>query len=39
VHAILLRTDASLSWSAEKNKTLEKSLTRRPAEIAAAEQM
>src|SRR6266849_4452137 len=36
---ILLRTDVSLSRSAEKNKTLEKNLTWRPPEIAAAEQM
>src|SRR6266849_10801 len=36
---ILLRTDVSLSRSAEKNKTLEKNLTWRPSEIAAAEQM
>src|SRR5712664_2710024 len=39
VHAILLRTDASLSRSVEKNKTLEKNLTGRPPEIAAAEQV
>jgi hypothetical protein len=38
-HAILLRTDASLSWSGAKNKTFGQLLTRGPAKMTAAEQM